>query len=171
MRKGGGKSKGSGFEREIAKELSLWMTNGQRNDLFWRTHSSGALGTIGNRKMEYGDIMAIDDLGKPLTDNYHIECRCGKIIRLRDLAFGRGNIVDFIKQGRQGAKDSGRQPLWFFREHMMPTVAMFEMEIDGVHSYPEGLIYFSLFGVGVTLFETWKKEFCIDGNCLILRNK
>ena len=45
MRPGGGKAKGSSFEREIARILSLWWSKGTRDDIFGRTMSSGAWGT------------------------------------------------------------------------------------------------------------------------------
>ena len=52
-----GKSKGSGFEREIAKKLSLYLTNGNEEMACWRSSSSGATSTIGfksNKKSKLG---------------------------------------------------------------------------------------------------------------------
>ena len=37
MRSGGGKQKGSAFEREICKKLSLWFTENERDDIFFRS--------------------------------------------------------------------------------------------------------------------------------------
>lgn len=52
-----GKSKGSGFERLIAKQLSLYLTNGKEEMACWRSSSSGATSTIGyknNKKSSLG---------------------------------------------------------------------------------------------------------------------
>ena len=38
----GNPGKGSNFEREMAKKLSLWASNGEHDDWVWRTSSSGA---------------------------------------------------------------------------------------------------------------------------------
>lgn len=52
-----GKSKGSGFERLVAKQLSLYLTNGKEEMACWRSSSSGATSTIGyknNKKSSLG---------------------------------------------------------------------------------------------------------------------
>lgn len=65
--------KGASFEREFCKQLSLWWTKGERDDVFWRTHGSGARATqrakAGKRtKGQYGDVCATDPIGIPLTE-------------------------------------------------------------------------------------------------------
>jgi len=40
------KDKGSQFERDFARELSLVWSGGKNREVFWRTSSSGAKGTI-----------------------------------------------------------------------------------------------------------------------------
>jgi hypothetical protein len=64
--------KGPKYERRFCKDLSLWWTNGKRDDIFWRTASSGARATVrlkkGKRTADsYGDVKAEHELGKPLT--------------------------------------------------------------------------------------------------------
>jgi len=82
MRPGGGKAKGSSFEREIARVLSRWWTGLERDDVFARTMSSGAWGT--QRAMrgrstfgQYGDLQAIDPIGQPFLDVCCIEIKIG----------------------------------------------------------------------------------------------
>lgn len=82
MRKGGGKNKGSEFERKIAKKLSLWWTEGNRDDIFWLTSGSGARATVRAKKniktkYQYGDISFTDPLGKSLIDYFLIELKTG----------------------------------------------------------------------------------------------
>ena len=160
MKKGGGKRKGSGFEREIAKDLSLWITKDLRNDIFWRTHSSGSLGTVGGRRLEYGDIMAIDDLGKPLTDNYNIECRCGKCLDIRHLVHPTKNssIIQLIEEGRTNAKLSNRKSLWIIKEHGKRILVMLNI---GDSSEVGHLVKadFPIFSICLVTYEDWKREF------------
>jgi hypothetical protein len=72
MKKGAGKRKGSSFEREFCKELSLWWTDGKDKDVFWRTHSSGARHGISE---ECGDVMAVKECGHPLMDKVMFELK------------------------------------------------------------------------------------------------
>ena len=77
-------SKGSAFEREISKSLSLWYTEGERDDIFWRSSQSGGRATTRAKKgkktaASYGDITALDNRGEPFTDlfcfaKYTINC-------------------------------------------------------------------------------------------------
>ena len=77
-----GKGKGSNFEREIAKELSLWWTDAKRSDVFWRSSMSGGRATIRSKKGltthgNYGDIAIADPLGQPLIELATIELKTG----------------------------------------------------------------------------------------------
>lgn len=57
MKKGGGKKKGSAFEREQAKILSLWISNNKDKDLLWRSTLSGGRASSGKVKgTQYGDL-------------------------------------------------------------------------------------------------------------------
>jgi len=77
-----GHAKGSEFERQICKKLSLWWTDGERDDIFWRTAGSGAMAktrkkTGGAAFGQYGDIQAIDPIGQPLIDVCTMELKKG----------------------------------------------------------------------------------------------
>lgn len=76
------KRKGGAFERHICKELSFWWSRGKRDDIFWRTHSSGGRATQrakqGKRtRGQYCDIKAEDISGVPLMRFAVIECKDG----------------------------------------------------------------------------------------------
>lgn len=78
----GGGRKGFPFERKIAVAISLWLTNGQRDDTVWRTDGSGGRST--NRRKQgksthgqAGDLTYTDALVKPFFDQCHIECKRG----------------------------------------------------------------------------------------------
>lgn len=91
-RKGGGASKGSKFERDICKQLSLWWTNERRDDIFWRTSGSGARAKTRSKQGkdtfgQYGDVQAIDPIGQPLIDLCTIEIKVG---------YSRQTIFDLV---------------------------------------------------------------------------
>lgn len=74
--------KGSKFERKISNLLSLWWTDGKRDDVFWRTSGSGARATARKKTGkstvgQYGDIGALDPIGLPLIDLFTIELKRG----------------------------------------------------------------------------------------------
>lgn len=75
-------NKGSAFERDIARKLSLWWTNDERDDVFWRTSQSGGRASVRAKKGQkthgsYGDIAAVDPIGEPLIQTVTIELKRG----------------------------------------------------------------------------------------------
>ena len=78
MKKGGGKAKGSAFERDVAKILTKWSSGQNKEYWFWRSPSSGAVSTIneGNGEIS-GDIIAIKPEGTFLTSKFSIEVKVG----------------------------------------------------------------------------------------------
>jgi len=73
-----GKSKGSTFERDIAKYLSKWLKGSEKPYQYWRAPSSGALLTMNEMNRDAsGDIMALTTDAKFLTDIFSIELKVG----------------------------------------------------------------------------------------------
>lgn len=78
-------SKGSKFEREICKLLSEWWTKDTktpRDDVFWRSSSSGARATIRSKRGkgtagQDGDICATDPIGNTLIKILTLELKRG----------------------------------------------------------------------------------------------
>lgn len=76
------KSKGGSYERSLAKKLSLWWTGNERDDVIWRTQSSGGRFTQRAKKGQdtqgqQGDLTCTDPIAKPLTDLLSIEAKRG----------------------------------------------------------------------------------------------
>lgn len=74
--------KGGEFERHICKTLSLWWTEQERDDVFWRSSQSGGRATQRLKQGKatfgsYGDIAAVDPIGIALTSVFTIECKRG----------------------------------------------------------------------------------------------
>lgn len=110
-----GKNKGGSFEREMCKKLSLWWTKGERDDVFWRSASSGGMATIRSRKGsstfgQHGDVQATDPMGQPLIDLVAIELKRGySSATLHDLLDKkRRNCIwdKHLEQAKRSAQDS-----------------------------------------------------------------
>jgi hypothetical protein len=95
-------AKGGQAEREVSVDLSLWWSNGQRQDLIWRTSGSGArfttrakagLRTAGSA----GDFTYIDAIAKPLFDLLLLENKIGynkQIDPLSKIDSSKADILD-----------------------------------------------------------------------------
>jgi len=142
--------KGSQFERAICKQLSLWWTNGKRDDVFWRTAGSGARATTRSKrgrgtKNQYGDIQATDSIGQPLIDLCTIEIKKGYSYHsFFDLIDRLPNETkqpyrQFIQQARDQQRDA-KTFSWLLitaRDRKKPMIAMpvklkrLLMKVDG----------------------------------------
>lgn len=128
-------AKGGDFEREIAKELSLWWTNGERDDVFWRTDGSGGRAT--NRFKQgkatansYGDLTFIDPVGKPFIDQFLLELKRGysNTISILYTIDGRCKTYDLFNFWAQAERDrvlAGRPwSILIFRRDRLQVCAM-----------------------------------------------
>ena len=101
------KAKGSSFEREVAKKISLVLSDGKHDDWVWRTASSGGRFTqkskTGTPNKHYaGDIAPVDSRAEEYLTNIVIECKHYKsvdIIRwMLDGGGDNGKWVDTLKE-------------------------------------------------------------------------
>ena len=127
-RAGGGKQKGAQFERDICKRLSLWVTEGERDDIFWRSAMSGGRATIKHKQGEKatahsGDISSTHWLGSFLTEAFSLECKT-----YADLGFTssvtkrKGNIISFWDQTIRDAEVNGKLPMLIAKQLRQPIV-------------------------------------------------
>lgn len=75
-------NKGANFERSFCKTLSLWWSNRERDDLFWRSSMSGGRATIRGRQGKTtaghcGDICSTHPMSAPLTNLITFELKSG----------------------------------------------------------------------------------------------
>jgi hypothetical protein len=129
MRKGGGKQKGAAFEREICKKLSLWVSNGSRLDLFWRSAMSGGRATLSlkedakDRVDTGGDISAVQRQGFDLIDNFYIECKFYKDLGFAPLVTsGKGKLVDFWKIANNQALAFNKYAMVIAKQNHYPII-------------------------------------------------
>jgi len=117
-------AKGSSFEREICRALSDWWVGGVAEDvLFWRTAMSGGRATVRRKKgktttkSHCGDIGALTEEGKPLTDLITFELkRAYRSASLNDLLDRSEKSAiqtyeNWISQARRSAAEAGT-PFW-----------------------------------------------------------
>ena len=132
MRKGGGKGKGSNFEREICSALSLWTTNGASVDVYWRAAMSGGRATVAKGTVrQSGDITAVAPEGHILTDQFYLECKAYKLLSFDCFFKGKGQLIDFWKVAEKEAAKYNKIPCLIFKQNNYP--AMFCTSRKGVY--------------------------------------
>lgn len=102
-----GSQKGSQFERDICRTLSLWFTENENDSVFWRTSQSGGRAKLRGRKGkqtsgQHGDISAIDPIGVPLINAITFELKFGytgsSIQDLFDRTTSKNELLSWVAQ-------------------------------------------------------------------------
>lgn len=144
-------AKGGSFELEVAKKLSLWLTDNKRDDLVCRTDTSGGRATVRTKKKKetnkylYGDLKHSDDLAKPLFDLWSVECKTGYATKSK-LKDGTNKVTNWdvldlldskkkntVIQGMwtQCTNDAGlssREPILIFRRNLKGICVMITLD-------------------------------------------
>mgnify|MGYP006275998071 CR=1 FL=1 len=116
----GNPGKGSSFERDFARKLSLWWSDGQADDWFWRVGGSGGRATQRAKSGKgtangCGDIAAQGGDGQRLLNLVTFELKRGynsaTIQDLLDKPEGPNQMRDFIEQAKRSASIAGT-PYW-----------------------------------------------------------
>jgi len=127
-RDGYGHAKGSSFEREICKELSLWWSKGVRDDIFWRTAGSGARATVRRKGRDCdtanstGDMCSLHSSGEPFIRHFLIEMKKGytrggdriDVLKMIDALEGRKSCLlqQWLDKAWLEAHSAGRKEVW-----------------------------------------------------------
>lgn len=127
MRKGGGAGKGAAFERDTCVKLSLWITRGEKKDVFWRTAMSGGRATVhkkaGSNIRQSGDICAVSPEGFPLVDNFFVECKHVKYLGIAEFMFKHtGVLCGFWYTALAEAESYNKQPMIIACQNRFPTL-------------------------------------------------
>lgn len=122
-----GKQKGASFERSVCVKLSLWVSKGESEDLYWRSSMSGGRSTVAARRgkrlaAQAGDISCIHPLGAPLTDKFYLECKSYKDLEFKGLITGKGHLVKFWCETLVQARNYGKLPLLIAHQNQQPTI-------------------------------------------------
>ncbi len=133
MRAGGAKAKGNQMENRIAKELSSWLTQGEREDVLERSPASGAKFTMhGKRGRDFGniagDLIAVSAQGQVLIDKFVIEIkhRDETGINISNLIYQTANdgLVGFWRKLLKECEQTSKLPMLIFRQNNRPIMIM-----------------------------------------------
>jgi len=121
------KQKGGAFERKICKELSLWISHGEHEDIFWRSAMSGGRSTVALKKglklkAQSGDVSAISSLGFKFTERFLIECKHYKNLEFAGLLRNRGKLLIFWQKAVVEAVNHSKLPILIAKQNNYPTV-------------------------------------------------
>ncbi|MEA3280600.1 MAG: hypothetical protein U9Q38_08395 [Thermodesulfobacteriota bacterium] len=120
MKQGGGKRKGSGFERDVAKILTKWLTGKERPYAFYRQPASGGIFTIFEECGDMsGDIRAMLPVAIPIMRRFSIECKNGypHANFHQHLKKSKGfQIEKFWEQCTTDATNSSKYPMLIFKK-------------------------------------------------------
>jgi len=121
------KSKGNSFERYISKQLSLWWSNGEKDDLFWRSQNSGGRWTSRNKQGiktsgQSSDIQSTSSESELFTDLFSIECKSYKYIDLWNIIEENGNIMKWLSDLYYICREEKKNPLLIIKSNYKPTI-------------------------------------------------
>lgn len=127
MRKGGGKAKGAEFERSICKQLSLWISSNEREDVFWRSAMSGGRATVAGRKgknlaAHAGDISSTDQIGHTFISRYYVECKFYRDLKFQGLLTATGPLTAFWLTAKCEADKYNKTPILIAKQNQYPTI-------------------------------------------------
>lgn len=129
MRAGGGKSKGSSFERECCKELSLWISSGKEEDAFWRSSMSGGRSTVALKSgkslgAHAGDISATSEIGHKLTNKFLLECKAYADLQMENIFYNdaKGNYLKFWNKLVVDSATFNKYPMLITKQNRCETL-------------------------------------------------
>jgi len=122
-------AKGSDFERQICKMLSLWVSKGERPDVFWRTAMSGGRATVHRKRgtlyRQSGDICSVSLEGHGLTDTFYFELKNYKNLDILSfLLKDRGQLSVFWKRAKEEARYYRLRPVLILKQNFLPVLVV-----------------------------------------------
>lgn len=173
MKAGASKSKGSSFERDICKQLSRFVSKGEKTDCFWRSAMSGGRATVAQKRGEVlnrqaGDICAVAPEGHAITDNFYLELKAYNDLRLDSFIFKKvGPLTAFWKHTKLQAKKYGKRPAMIIRTNRLPILLMLDrpnvlIGRDGPKLYDTKSLNFRVLMNDGTAIYDWHEVICLE---------
>ena len=159
-----GKSKGSSFERDGCKRLSLWWTSGASDQVFWRNSGFLARGP-GCKEHQYGDLHAIDAEGSWFAKNVNVEFKFYKDLRILEIVDKPSKkhvlLLRHWEQCVGDAEASDREPMLVAKRNFAEPFVVCHSDL-AQHLVEAGdMIEFYACGTYLSLFALDKlEEFC-----------
>jgi hypothetical protein len=138
---GRSKQKGAQFEREVCRRLSSWITQGAREDLFWRSAMSGGRATLAARRgkqldAQAGDISAVDPAGGPLIATFFVECKFYSQVDLESWIYsGKGNLRGWWTVAEEQARQFKKAVLLIVKGNNRPALILTNSLESLLHTY------------------------------------
>lgn len=133
MKKGGGKNKGSEFEREVGRILSRWISDGKKDDLFTRTVTSGGKFTTalkkGKSSGEAGDLMGANPMAYEFSSRILVECKHWNRLDFSDFLLGYGELYKALLHTQTQACIVKKQWMLIVRQNWCPIIVMMPLDI------------------------------------------
>lgn len=128
-----GKQKGASFERATCVKLSLWVSNGEQEDLYWRSAGSGSRSTVAFKRgkrlaAQAGDITCIHPRGEPFTNKFFCECKHYRDLNFQGLLAGKGHLAEFWSEAKEQSNRYTKLPLMIAKQNRLPTVICLSTE-------------------------------------------
>ena len=162
------KNKGGNFERKICKLLSLWYSENERDDIFYRSASSGAMATQRFKKGKTtvgqgGDITSADSDGIKFIEKVSIELKHYKTFSLDFLLFNKPSVVrDWWGQCSNDASRSNKYPILIIKKNGLPEIIIFNCKMKNLLNDYVGKIFTQSFMMGTDLlFATTLSNFLL----------
>lgn len=164
MRKGGGKSKGASFERDVCKALSLWVSAGTAEDVFWRSAMSGGRSTVAAAKgkrlaQQAGDISAVSRIGAPFIETFYVECKFYRDLKFHGLLNGTGQLATFWEVAKNEAKRYEKLPFLIAKQNQLSVIAcLSHFGLETLRIAPQRCVLAApQLGLNILLFEDFLK--------------
>ena len=132
MKAGQGKNKGSDFEREIGRRISLWLSKGERKDLICRTVLSGGQFTVGTGP-NAGDLMAQHPMAFRFFELFVLECKHWKNIEMIRFLVKDGELYKALVKVRKEAAKKQKHWLLVARQNFQSTLIF--MPVSAVYLF------------------------------------
>lgn len=142
MAKINGKNKGSAYERQLCGRFSLWVSNLKRDDVFWRSATSGGRATVRGRfgksiSTQVGDMSCLHPLGQLLLDHFVVEAKFWRRFNLEELIFRQKSpLIPVWKKLLEECGATHRLPLLCIKANILgelvgTTLQGYQMLVQG----------------------------------------
>ena len=132
-----GAYKGPAFERQTARALSLWASDGCEVDKFTRSPGSGSTTTMKGqeRARHAGDIIANDERASMLTSKFVVECKHVANADCHTLFYMHSPKSFLLREWFKllvTCLVANREPMLIVRQNYAPVIAVFRRPLNTV---------------------------------------